>query len=158
MSPEPEGEAITAKGLEELKAELAELEGPARQEIARRISVAREMGDLKENAEYHIAKEDQGHLETKILLRQSRLRAAVVVENDGAGDTVAFGATVTVTDVESGRTNTWRIVGPTEADAKTGKLSAESPVAVALIGAKAGDTVKVHTPRGVRQMKVDSLG
>jgi len=158
MSPEPLGEAITAKGLRELKAELAELEGPRRQEIAARIAVAREMGDLKENAEYHIAKEDQGHLETKILLRQSRLRAAVVVENDGESDTVAFGATVTVTDVTSGRTSAWQIVGPTEADAKTGKLSSESPVAVALIGARAGDTVKVTTPGGVREMTVDKLG
>ncbi len=158
MSPEPLGEAITAKGLRELKAELAELEGPRRQEIAARIAVAREMGDLKENAEYHIAKEDQGHLETKILLRQSRLRAAVVVENDGESDTVAFGATVTVTDVTSGRTSTWHIVGPTEADAKTGKLSSESPVAVALIGARAGDTVNVTTPGGVREMTVDKLG
>jgi transcription elongation factor GreA len=158
MSNQEQGEAITAAGLEALKAELAELEGPARQVIAGRISVAREMGDLKENAEYHIAKEDQGHLETKILRLQARLRAAVVVEADGSSDTVAFGATVTVTDVQSGRTNTWTIVGPTEADAKTGKLSAESPVAVALVGAKVGDTITVETPRGARQMTVDALG
>jgi transcription elongation factor GreA len=158
MSNQEHGEAITAAGLEALKAELAELEGPARQVIAARISVAREMGDLKENAEYHIAKEDQGHLETKILRLQARLRAAVIVEVDASSDTVRFGNTVTVTDSASGKTNTWTIVGPTEADAKTGKLSAESPVAVAPIGAKAGDTVKVHTPRGVREMKVDSVG
>lgn len=157
MSNQEHGEAITAEGLVALKAELAELEGPARLEIARRISVAREMGDLKENAEYHIAKEDQGHLETKIMRLQSRLRAAVVVEADAASDTVTFGATVTVTDSESGRTNTWQIVGPTEADAKAGKLSAESPVAEALIGARAGDTITVETPRGTRQMTVDKL-
>jgi transcription elongation factor GreA len=158
MSNQEQGEAITAAGLVALKAELAELEGPARQAIAARISVAREMGDLKENAEYHIAKEDQGHLETKILRLQARLRAAVIVEVDEASDTVGFGATVTVTDVQSGRTNTWTIVGPTEADAKTGKLSAESPVAVALIGAKEGQTVTVETPRGTREMTVDRIG
>ncbi len=158
MSNQEHGEAITAAGLDALKAELAELEGPARQVIAARISVAREMGDLKENAEYHIAKEDQGHLETKILRLQARLRAAVIVDVDTSSDTVAFGDTVTVTDKASGKTNTWTIVGPTEADAKTGKLSAESPVAVALMGAKAGDTVKVQTPRGEREMTVDSVG
>ncbi len=158
MSNQEQGEAITAAGLEALKAELAELEGPARQVIAARISVAREMGDLKENAEYHIAKEDQGHLETKILRLQARLRAAVIVDVDESSDTVAFGNTVTVTDKTSGNTNTWTIVGPTEADAKTGKLSAESPVAVALIGAKAGDTIKLQTPRGEREMTVDSVG
>jgi transcription elongation factor GreA len=158
MSNQEQGEAITAKGLEALKAELAELEGPARQVIAARISVAREMGDLKENAEYHIAKEDQGHLETKILRLQARLRAAVIVEVDAASDVVGFGATVTVTDKASGKANTWTIVGPTEADARTGKLSSESPVAVALIGARAGDTIKVQTPRGEREMTVDTVG
>jgi transcription elongation factor GreA len=158
MSNQEHGEAITAEGLVALKKELAELEGPARQVIAARISVAREMGDLKENAEYHIAKEDQGHLETKILRLQARLRAAVIVEVDAGSDIVRFGNTVTVTDKASGKTNTWTIVGPTEADAKTGKLSAESPVAVALIGAKAGDTIKVQTPRGQREMSVDSVG
>lgn len=158
MSNQEQGEAITAAGLDALKAELAELEGPARQVIAARISVAREMGDLKENAEYHIAKEDQGHLETKILRLQARLRAAVIVEVDAASDVVGFGATVTVTDQQSGKTNTWTIVGPTEADAKTGKLSSESPVATALIGAKVGQTVAVQTPRGERLMTVDQIG
>lgn len=151
------GEAITAEGLEALKAELHELETTARQEISRRISFARDMGDLKENAEYHIAKEDQGHLETKILRLQERLRNAVVVEAT-AGDVVGFGSTVTVRDETSGKEATYTIVGPTEADAPSGKLSAESPVAIALIGAKAGDTVEVQTPRGGRPMAVVSIG
>ncbi|HET9185256.1 MAG TPA: transcription elongation factor GreA, partial [Solirubrobacterales bacterium] len=88
--PEQSGEPITAAGIEELKAELAQLEGPARQEMAARIKVARELGDLKENADYHIAKEDQAHLETRIKRLQERLRNAVVVEVDGGGDTFAF--------------------------------------------------------------------
>jgi len=152
------GEAITAEGLEALKAELYELETKGRQEIAKRIGFAREMGDLKENAEYHIAKEDQGHLETKILRLQDRLRNAVVVETPTGGNTVAFGSTVTVRDEASGRESTYTIVGPTEADAPSGKLSAESPVAVALVGAKVGDTVDVETPRGGRPLVVLKLG
>lgn len=152
------GDAITPEGLEALKAELHELETTARQDIAKRIAFARDMGDLKENAEYHIAKEDQGHLETKILRLQDRLRNAVVVEAAGGGDTVAFGTTVTVRDETSGREATYTIVGPTEADAAAGKLSAESPVAEALMGARAGDTVEVQTPRGGRPMVVLSIG
>ncbi|MTD43879.1 transcription elongation factor GreA [Conexibacter sp. W3-3-2] len=153
----PGGEAITAEGLEALKAELHELETTARADIAKRISFARDMGDLKENAEYHIAKEDQGHLETKILRLQERLRNAVVVEASGT-DVVGFGSTVTVRDETSGKEATYTIVGPTEADASAGKLSAESPVAIALVGAKAGDTVEVQTPRGGRPMAVLRIG
>lgn len=152
------GEAITPEGLESLKAELHELETTARQDIAKRIAFARDMGDLKENAEYHIAKEDQGHLETKILRLQERLRNAVVVEAPTGGDTVGFGTTVTVRDETSGKEATYTIVGPTEADAAAGKLSAESPVAEALMGARAGDTIEVQTPRGGRPMVVLSIG
>src|SRR3954465_8683459 len=109
--------AIPPEGLEALKAELHQLETEARRDMAARILAARELGDLKENAEYHIAKEDQAHLETKILRLQERLRSARVVEvPSGATDKVAFGATVTVTDEESGREATYTIVGPTEAD------------------------------------------
>src|SRR6188472_2638435 len=98
MSPQEQtGEPITAQGIEDLKAELAELEGPARQEMAARIKVAREEGDLKENAEYHVAKEDQAHLETRIKRLQERLHNAVVVEVDAkAADSFAFGLTAEV--------------------------------------------------------------
>lgn len=158
MSDQQEG-AITAEGLTALRAELEELEGPARQEIAKRINAARELGDLKENAEYHIAKEDQGHLETKILKLQDRLRRAVVVDVPaGGGDRVAFGSTVNVTDEASGRAMTYTLVGPTEADVKQGKLSSESPMAQALMGATVGDVVAVEAPRGTRRLKVESLG
>ena len=151
--------AITAEGLEALKAELEQLETEGRRDMAARILAARELGDLKENAEYHIAKEDQAHLETRIKRLQQRLREARVVEvPSGATDKVAFGATVTVTDEGSGREATYTIVGPTEADMASGKLSAESPVAQALLGSAVGDVAVVETPRGARRLRVERLG
>jgi transcription elongation factor GreA len=115
------------------------------------------MGDLKENAEYHIAKEDQGHLETKILRLQSRLRAAVVVEAAHGGDIVAFGSTVELVDEDGGPGMTWTIVGPTEADIKARKLSAESPIAQAVMEKSVGDVAEVQTPKGVRRLRVASI-
>ena len=152
------GEAITAEGLEALKAELDRLEKEGRQTIAQRISAAREHGDLKENAEYHAAKEDQAHLETKIARLTERLRNASVVEADADAGVVVFGATVEVVDEQSGRTASYTIVGPTEADLKAGKLSSESPVAQALMGAAPGATVQVTTPGGARRLRVERLG
>ncbi len=153
-----EGEPITPEGLEALKAELARLEGDARRDIAQRILVARELGDLSENAEYHIAKEDQAHLETKIARLVSRLRNARVVQAPVQSEVVVFGTTVTVADDESGREATWTLVGPTEADVGAGKLSSESPVAKALMGRRPGEEFEVKTPRGVRRQRVVRLG
>src|SRR5919206_4009834 len=152
------GEAITAEGLEALKAELHRLESEGRQAIARRISAAREHGDLKENAEYHAAKEDQAHLETKILRLAERLRRAQVVETPVDADRVHFGSTVHVVDETTGRAQTFTLVGPTEADLKTGRLSAESPMAQALMGAAPGDVVEVAAPSGRRRWRVERLG
>ena len=152
------GEAITAEGLTNLKAEIAELEGPTRVALAIKIKAAREEGDLSENAEYHALKEEQGHLETKILRLTERLRNAVVVEQTTDATVVTFGSTVRVTDLESGREQKFALVGPTEADLKNGKLSSESPVARALMGAAPGEVVKVETPRGDREWRVDGLG
>ncbi len=155
---DPVGEPITAAGIEELRAELAQLEGPARQEMAARIKVARELGDLKENADYHIAKVDQAHLETKIKRLQERLRNAVVVEVDEAADGVfAFGRSAEVIDESKGETNQWTLVGSTEADLASGRLSAESPIGRALLDAPVGTTVTVETPRGERAFKVLKL-
>ena len=151
------GEAITAEGLEALKAELHELETTKRFEMAKRIEAARELGDLKENAEYHIAKEDQAHLETKILRLRERLRSAVVVDVQETGDTFSFGRTAEVRDLASDKVHTWTIVGPTEADIKEGRLSSESPVAAALLGRSAGDEVEVETPGGARRYRVEKL-
>jgi transcription elongation factor GreA len=151
--------AITPEGLEALRAELHQLETEGRREMAARILAARELGDLKENAEYHIAKEDQAHLETRILRLQSRLRDARVVEAPvGKTDVVSFGATVTIVDVEADRESTYTIVGPTEADAASGRLSAESPVAQALLGKKAGQVAVFATPRGERRLRIERVG
>jgi transcription elongation factor GreA len=153
-----DGQPITAEGLEALKAELARLEGEGRRDIAQRIQAARALGDLSENAEYHIAKEDQAHLETRIARLVERLRNARVTQAPADSDVVVFGATVTVADAQSGREQTWTLVGPTEADVRAGKLSAESPVAKALMGRRAGDEVEVHTPGGVRRQRVVRVG
>ena len=156
-APEQSGEPITAAGIEDLKAELEQLEGPARLEMAARIKVAREEGDLKENAEYHVAKEDQAHLETRIKRLQERLHNAVVVEVDTAADSFAFGRTAEVADEANGKTNVWTLVGSTEANLAEGRLSAESPIGRALMNAQVGATVKVETPRGERAFKVLKL-
>ena len=152
-----EMEPITAQGLADLKAELERLEGDERRKIAERILRARELGDLSENAEYHAAKDDQAHLETRILRMKERLRNARVVEGTGNSDLVAFGSTVSFVDEGTGAEQTFTIVGRTEQDLKAGKLSSESPIAQALVGAKVGDVVSVETPGGTRQMRVTNL-
>ncbi len=158
MSVVRDGEAITAEGLEALKAELERLEREGRRDIAERIASARELGDLRENAEYHIAKDDQAHLETRISRLAERLRNARVVEAPRDGDAVSFGSTVTVADLESGREATYTLVGATEADLRAGRLSAESPIARALVGTRPGQEVSVPTPRGVRRLRVARVG
>jgi transcription elongation factor GreA len=156
-SSEPTGEPITAAGIEDLRAEIEQLEGPARTEMAARIKAARELGDLKENADYHIAKEDQAHLETKIKRLRERLRNAVVVEVDEAAETFAFGRTAEVLDDTKGTLNTWTLVGSTEADLAAGRLSAESPIGRALLNIGVGETVQVETPGGRRAFRVQRL-
>ena len=152
------GEPITQEGLDELKAELTELEGPARKTMAARIKVARELGDLKENADYHTAKEDQAHLETRIKRLRERLHNSVVVEVDeSAGDVFAFGRSAEVLDESKGEANVWTLVGSTEADLAEGRLSAESPIGRALMDARVGSTVTVETPKGERAFKVVRL-
>jgi transcription elongation factor GreA len=158
MSTPDQDQAITREGLAALEAEIAELEGPVRSELAKKINAARSEGDLSENAEYHALKNEQAHLETKIARLRQRRQVAVVVEVDSGAGVVAFGGTVRVTDLDAGREQTFTIVGPTEADLKSGRLSAESPVAKALLGAAPGDEVEVETPRGARRWRVDALG
>ena len=145
---------ITREGLEALKAELAELEGPARREIAERIKTAREWGDLKENSEYHDAKNDQAFLETKIARLTERLRNAEVVDAADAGGAAGVGTTVELRDEASDKTVSYHIVGATEADLSQGRLSVESPLAQAIIGRREGDDVVVSAPRGDRRFKV----
>jgi transcription elongation factor GreA len=158
VSPETSGEPITEQGIAALREEIEQLEGPGRTEMAARIKAARELGDLKENAEYHIAKEDQAHLETRIKRLRKRLRNAVVVESDGGdGGSFAFGRTAEVLEEASGAVNAWTLVGSTEANLAEGRLSAESPIGRALLDAKLGDPVEVETPRGTRTFVVQKL-
>ena len=158
MSEAGQSESITPEGIEALRAELEELEGPRRSEMAARIKEARELGDLKENADYHIAKDDQGHLEGRIRRLRERLRRATVVESsDAAPDTFAFGRTAEVYDEATGKINTWTLVGATEADFAQGKLSIESPVGRALQNKAVGDAVTVETPRGKKAYRVEKL-
>lgn len=150
-----EPEQITAEGLAALRAEIEELETDGRAKIAARIKAARELGDLKENAEYHVAKEDQAHMETRIKRLRERLENAVVVESDTApADTFAFGRTAEVRDEEKGETQVWTLVGSTEASLPEGRLSAESPIGKSLMNAQVGATVQVETPRGGRAFTV----
>jgi len=151
------GEPITPDGLAALHEEIEQLEGPGRTEMAARIKAARELGDLKENAEYHIAKEDQAHLETKIKRLRERLRTAVVVEVDGGADRFAFGRTAEVLDQAKDAVNTWTLVGSTEADLAAGRLSAESPIGQALLNAEPGKPVEVQTPGGSRTFVVQKM-
>ena len=125
--------------------------------MAARIKAARELGDLKENADYHIAKEDQAHLETRIKRLRDRLAGAVVAEVDAGGDTFAFGRTAEVLDESTGDLHTWTLVGATEADFAQGRLSAESPVGQALRDRAVGETVRIETPRGEKSYVVRKL-
>jgi len=157
-TPENGGEPITEAGLAALKAEIAELETVGRREIAARILTARGHGDLKENAEYHAAKEDQAHLETRIQRLRQRWRNAVVVDvAEGSAASFSFGRSAEVRDEGTGEVHTWTIVGTAEADIAQRKLSAESPVAKALLGRAPGDTVEVKTPRGKRRLTIERI-
>jgi transcription elongation factor GreA len=149
---------MTAEAQQALQAELEHLETVARKEIADRIKTAREWGDLKENSEYHDAKNDQAHLETKILRIREQLLNAEVREVQTSTDIVGFGSKVEVEDATSGKQQTYELVSPSEAAPADGKLSMDSPVGKALIGASVGDIVKLTTPRGVRELKVTSIG
>jgi transcription elongation factor GreA len=148
----------TAEGLQELEAELATLEGEGRREIAERIKTAREWGDLKENSEYHDAKNDQAHLETKIARLREKIQGAVIVQEEphAAGGKVSFGSTVVVRD-DQGAEQTWRIVSSHDASPREGRLSAESPMAVALLGRAPGDETAVVLPKGRRTLTVVSV-
>ncbi len=149
---------MTRETLESLEAELHQLETEERAAIAERIRIAREWGDLKENAEYHDAKKSQAMLETRILqLRETALNAEVR-EVEAAGSGVAgLGSRVTVVDEERGRESVYTLVPATEADAATGKVSFQSPVGRALDGARPGDVVTVPTPKGERRLTVRAI-
>ncbi len=141
---------ITQEGYKKLRAEIEDLKNIQRPKIIEQIAEARDHGDLKENAEYHSAREKQGMVEAQIAdLEDKLLRADVVDISKLSGDTVIFGATVTLEDIDEAKRVTYKIVSEYEADIDLGLISASSPVARSLIGKKSGQEVEVRTPRGV---------
>ncbi len=150
---EQEAVYLTPEGVEKLKAELEELRGPRRRELAQRLRRAIQMGDLSENADYIAAKEEQAFLEGRIQELEALLRNAVIIEAPPDNDVVRLGATVVV--AEDGRApETYQIVGAKEADPRRGRISNESPIGRALLGRRAGEEVEVETPGGILRLKI----
>jgi transcription elongation factor GreA len=143
---------LTPEGEKKLKAELAELTGPRREELAKRLRSAIQMGDLSENADYHKAKEDQGFLEGRIQEIEAILRMAVIVEKTNS-DVVTVGSHVTVQE-DNFSPETYSLVGAKEADPRNGKISNESPIGRALMEHKVGDVVEADTPGGKIKFKI----
>jgi transcription elongation factor GreA len=154
----PDGRRHDREDHRALSAELEQLQTVARAEIAERIKTAREWGDLKENAEYHDAKNAQAILETKILRLRDQLVRAQVVEVEAGRDTIGLGSRVELVDRASGRELRYTLVSAVDADAAAGKLSIDSPVGRVLQGRTSGDVVEVKTPKGTRTLEVVSVG
>src|SRR3954453_15662212 len=148
---------MTREAYAALAAQPRARETTAPQEMAERSRTARGWGDLKENAEYHDAKDAQAHLETKILRLQEQRRNAVVVEAKANAGRVSLGSAVTVRDADTGREATHTLVSAHEADPAAGRLSVESPLARALPGARVGDEVAFEAPRGTRRLVVERI-
>lgn len=147
---------MTVRGAERLRAELHELKTVRRPRVIQAIAEAREHGDLKENAEYHAAREQQSFIEGRIAEIESKLGSAEVIDVTrlDAGGRVVFGTTVDLIDGESGAEVTYQIVGDDEADIKAGLISVNSPIARALIGREEGDTAIVNAPGGRREYDI----
>lgn len=150
---------MTLEGAEALRAELQQRKFVLRPQITQAIAEAREHGDLKENAEYHAAREQQGFNEGRIQDIESKLADAQVIDISRIPPSgkVIFGTTVTLIDSESGAEVRYKLVGEDEADLKVGKLSVMSPIGRALIGKSAGDVVTVRTPKGAVEYEIDSV-
>lgn len=149
---------MTAEGYRALRDELDNLKRVERHKIVAEIEAARAHGDLKENAEYHAAKEKQGHVEGRIQDIEAWLSNADVIEIGGiTGSRVVFGATVTVYDPDDDSEKTYKIVGAQEADLKNGKISFQSPIAKALIGKEEGDEAIIRAPGGDRTVEISSV-
>ena len=146
---------MTAEGHAALDAELKNLKTVERPNIIAAISEAREHGDLSENAEYHAAKEKQSFIEGRVAELEDKLARADVIDTSRlGGDTVKFGATVTIMDEESEEESRYKIVGEDEADVATGKISITSPIARALIGKDVDDVVEVSAPGGAKSYEI----
>jgi transcription elongation factor GreA len=149
---------MTAEGYAALQAELKYCQQVERPRIIQLITDARTHGDLSENAEYHAAKEAQSLNEGRIAELEDKLaRADVIDVSKLSGDTVTFGATVTLVDEDTEEKKVWQIVGEPEADAKKGRISITSPIARALINKKKGETVEVNTPGGAKAYAIKKI-
>jgi transcription elongation factor GreA len=150
---------MTVEGEAALRIELEKLKKEDRPTVIQAIAEAREHGDLKENAEYHAAREQQGFIEGRIQDIESKLSLCQVVDISQIpeGDRVIFGSTVTIINTETDDEVTYRIVGDDEADVKSGMISYQSPIARALISKEIGDVVNVHTPGGEVEYEIDDV-
>ena len=150
---------MTVEGEAALRIELEKLKKEDRPTVIQAIAEARQHGDLKENAEYHAAREQQGFIEGRIQDIESKLSLCQVVDISQMpeGDRVIFGSTVTIINTETDEELTYRIVGDDEADVKAGKISYQSPIARALISKEIGDVVNVHTPGGEVEYEIDDV-
>ncbi len=146
---------MTPEGHAALQQELKHLKSVERPKIVKEIEIARAHGDLSENAEYHAAKEKQGHIEGRIAMLDDKLARAQVIDGSGQGtERVSFGVTVVLSDVDTGDEETYRIVGEDEADVNEGKISVTSPIAKALMGKELDSTVQVRVPKGTRELEI----
>ncbi|MGA1217476.1 MAG: transcription elongation factor GreA [Pseudomonadales bacterium] len=150
---------MTMEGAEALREELQRLKHEARPRVVKAIAEAREHGDLKENAEYHAAKEEQGFIEGRIQEIEGKLANAQVIDVTKIAPTgkVIFGTTVKVIDLEKDESRTYKIVGDDEADLKQNKVSVSSPIARALIGKEEGDVVVVQAPSGAIEYEIEEV-
>ena len=148
---------ITEEGIQKIKEELTYLKTTRTEEIAFKLQTAIAQGDLKENADYHAAKEEQGFVEGRIRDLEDSLRRAQVIKDVGPSDVVRVGNTVTVIVEDDEEAETYNIVGAHEADPSNGRISNESPFGRALIGAKKGQTVLAQTPGGEIRLKIESI-
>ena len=148
---------LTKEGKEELEKRLEYLKVEKRAEITERIKVAREFGDLSENAEYDAAKNEQAMIEGEILEIEEKLNRAVIIKETAKKGTVSLGSKVDLLDEDLGEVMTYEIVGTTEADVELGRISNESPIGNALLGRKAGDTIKVAVPMGITTVTVKKV-
>ena len=148
---------MTRAGHAVLEAELKTLKSEERPAVIQAIAEARELGDLKENAEYHSAREKQGFIEGRIKELEGILSLAEVIDPTKLSGAVKFGATVTLVDEDTDEEKTWQIVGEHEANIEQGLLNVKSPIARALIGKDVGDSVEVHTPGGDKAYEILSI-
>lgn len=150
---------MTPEGHARLTAELKRLKSVERPAVIKAIAAAREHGDLSENAEYHAARERQGFIEGRLMELEDKLSRAEVIDINGlSGTRVMFGARVKLVDEETEEETSYQVVGPEEADIQSGLLSIQSPLAQAILGKEAGDSVEVSTPRGLRYFEIIEVG